>query len=254
MHIIKAMGLAHGLILVKSKRTPKRNPRMLPTDLRLLVFDLDGTLIDSQQDLANSVNATLANLSLPQLALPTIATYIGDGASMLVRRALAQASGSAPSEDLATQALEFFLDYYREHKLDFTYVYPGVLDSLQSIRTALPHIKMAVLTNKPVRPSRQICDALGLSRFFFQNYGGDSFITKKPDPEGLLRLIDEAAAEPSQTVMIGDSGVDVQTAHNAGAWSIGCAFGLSPVSMLAAEPSAVAQTAHDWPALLNLPA
>lgn len=170
---------------------------------------------------------------------------------MLVRRALAEAAGAPPSEDDAAFALEFFLDYYREHKLDFTYAYEGVIDTLTSIVAAKPDARLAVLTNKPVRPSQQICDALGLSSFFWKNCGGDSFITKKPDPEGLLALIVEAGIHPSQCVMIGDSGVDVMTAHNAGSWSIGCMFGLSPAAMLAAEPSAVAESPRDWLRLLG---
>lgn len=225
---------------------------MLIGDLRLVVFDLDGTLIDSQKDLANSVNATLQHFRFSTLSDEQIANHIGDGASMLVRRALAQAAGTPPSEEQTAFALEFFLEYYREHKLDFTRPYEGVLDSLRTIRNAVPTVKMAVLTNKPVRPSRQICDALGLSEFFFQNYGGDSFVTKKPDPEGLLILMNEANVTPTQTVMVGDSKVDVATARNAGVVSLGCTFGLSPGSLLAAGPDALAASPAEWPKLLGI--
>lgn len=225
---------------------------MLCADLRLVVFDLDGTLIDSQKDLANSVNATLEHLQLPTLHNEQIATYIGDGASMLVRRAVAQAAGTPPTEEQATFALEFFLSYYREHKLDFTRPYNGVMESLHVLRQAVPAIKMAVLTNKPIRPSRQICDALGLSEFFFQNYGGDSFVTKKPDPEGLLVLMNEADVTPAQTVMVGDSKVDVATARNANVACLGCTFGLSPDSLLAMKPDALAASASEWPKLLGV--
>src|SRR6185437_14369707 len=121
-------------------------------------------------------------------------------------------------------------------------------DSLEAIRAASPTLPMAVLTNKPVNPSRAICDHLGLSRFFFQNYGGNSFHTKKPDPHGLLTLISEAGAligqpiAPTQTLMIGDSHVDILTARNAGARSIGCTFGLAPQSLATAEPNYLAHT------------
>src|SRR5208337_4958940 len=91
-------------------------------------------------------------------------------------------------------AVQFFLDYYREHKLDFTYVYEGVFEGLDELRAEYPGVAMAVLTNKPVRPSRDICEHFGLDRYFFQNYGGNSFHTKKPDPSGLLALIAEASA------------------------------------------------------------
>jgi len=225
---------------------------------RLLVFDLDGTLIDSRQDLCNSVNATLAHFSKPHLPDAVIATYIGDGVSMLVRRALGDPEGDRHDEEYVTEAVTFFLDYYRVHKLDFTYVYPGVLDSLHAIRTAHPSLPMAVLTNKPVNPSRDICAHLALAPFFFQNYGGNSFHTKKPDPHGLQTLIAEASAltghviAPAETIMIGDSHVDILTARNCGARSIGCTFGLAPLSLATVEPDDLAHTPTDWLRILDI--
>jgi phosphoglycolate phosphatase len=233
---------------------------VLSSPPRLLVFDLDGTLIDSRIDLCNSVNAMLAHLGKPKLPEAVIATYIGDGASMLVRRALGDPEGDTHDEEYVTSALTFFLDYYRIHKLDYTYVYPGVIESLETIRTAHPDLPMAVLTNKPVNPSRAICEHFNLHRFFFQNYGGNSFHTKKPDPHGLLTLIEEANVlypndppiTPPTTVMIGDSAVDVLTARNCGALSIGCTFGLAPHSLEDAPPTLIAQSACDWPTLLGI--
>src|ERR1700679_129815 len=221
----------------------------------LVVFDLDGTLIDSQVDLANSINAMLEHLGKPQLPHAVIAGYIGDGASMLVRRALGDPESDAHDAEYSDEAVQFFLDYYREHKLDFTYVYDGVYTALEEIAAEYPGIAMAVLTNKPVRPSRDICAAFGLDRFFFQNYGGNSFHLKKPDPTGLLALIAEASALkpgaapilPVETVMIGDSDVDVVTARNCGAWSIGCAYGLAPERLAAAGPDAISKTPADLP-------
>jgi phosphoglycolate phosphatase len=226
---------------------------------RLLVFDLDGTLIDSQIDLSNSVNAMLAHLGKPQLPHAVIAGYIGDGASMLVRRALGDPEGDVHDAEYVDEAVQFFLDYYREHKLDFTYVYKGVYEALEEIVAEYPGIAMAVLTNKPVRPSRDICAAFELDRFFFQNYGGNSFHMKKPDPAGLLALIAEASALepgatpilPGETVMIGDSDVDVVTARNCGAWSIGCTYGLAPERLAAASPDAISKTPAEWPAALR---
>lgn len=219
---------------------------------RLIVFDLDGTLIDSRIDLCNSVNATLAHLGKPQLPEAVIASYIGDGVSMLVRRAIGDPEGDSHDEQYVAEAITFFLNYYRIHKLDYTYVYPGVLESLEAIHTAHPEILMAVLTNKPVRPSRDICDHFDLSRFFFQNYGGNSFHTKKPDPHGLQTLIAEATLLadgviiPTETIMIGDTDIDVLTARNCGARSIGCTFGLNPHSLVAASPDHLAHTPMDW--------
>ncbi|WP_260704864.1 HAD family hydrolase [Edaphobacter flagellatus] len=231
---------------------------MSPVSPRLIVFDLDGTLIDSRQDLCNSVNAMLVHLGKPELPEKVIASYIGDGASMLVRRALGDPEGDVHDAEYVNEALEFFLDYYREHKLDFTYVYPGVMESLEAIRTAWPETLMAVLTNKPVNPSRAICDHFGLTPFFFQNYGGNSFHTKKPDPHGLKTLIAEASAiaglaiASGETLMIGDSDVDVLTARNCGAQSIGCTFGLAPHSLEAAEPDHLAAAPVDWLRILGI--
>ena len=229
-------------------------PHAIP---RLLVFDLDGTLIDSRIDLCNSVNAMLSHLGKPTLPEPVIASYIGDGASMLVRRALGDPEGDATDDTYVTEALPFFLDYYRLHKLDFTYVYPGVFEALATIRAVRPDLPMAVLTNKPVVPSREICTHFGLDIFFFQNYGGNSFHTKKPDPHGLITLIAEASSltgqsiSPEQTVMIGDSDVDILTARNCGTRSLGCTFGLSPHTLAAASPTHLADSPADWPALLG---
>ena len=226
---------------------------------RLLVFDLDGTLIDSRKDLANSVNAMLAHVGKPELPLGVVESYIGDGATMLVRRALGDPEGDVHDEAEVNAALAFFLDYYRVHKLDYTYVYAGVIEALTAIRAAHPALAMAVLTNKPVNPSRQICEHFGLDRFFFQNYGGNSFHTKKPDPAGLLALMTEASAlvpdvppiQPADTVMIGDSDVDILTARNCGARSVGCSYGLSPHSLAGAAPDALVDSPSEWLQVLD---
>ncbi|HXS11420.1 MAG TPA: HAD hydrolase-like protein [Acidobacteriaceae bacterium] len=236
---------------------------------RLLVFDLDGTLIDSSLDLCNSVNAAMQGVGKSTLPNAVIASYIGDGAAMLVRRALGDPgdldAANAPAGDaLFHRAFELFLEHYREHKLDNTRCYDGVLDSLRVIRERHPQIPMAVLTNKPVKPSQQICEALGLAPFFFQNYGGNSFTTKKPDPEGLLTLMRETEAllkardsaapalSPAEVVMVGDSDVDVLTARRVGARAIGCLFGLAPHSLDRVPPDRLVQHPSEWPDALGL--
>jgi phosphoglycolate phosphatase len=228
----------------------------LPVEsLKLLVFDLDGTLIDSRQDLCNSVNATLENFGLPELTDDVIAGFIGDGAAMLIRRALA-VPGEIPGvvdEEFFQEAFAYFLTYYRVHKLDFTTVYPGVMESLEFLKN-LPDgspRRMAVLTNKPVGPAVAICEGLGLSPYFFQVYGGDSFATKKPDPLGLVALMQEAGVTAEETLMIGDSEVDVQAARNAGVWSLGCTFGLSPDTVLVAGPDVLVDHAAEWAVALD---
>ena len=157
---------------------------------------------------------------------------------MLVRRALFGAEGADEDEHLLNSAMRYFLDYYRAHKLDYTVVYPGVLESLAKIQPYPGGGKrqMAVLTNKPVGPARAICEALGLSQYLFEVYGGDSFPVKKPDPLGLNTLMDEAGVRPGETLMVGDSGVDMRTARNAGAWTLGCSYGSAPQTLDEVHP------------------
>ena len=223
------------------------------TQPKLLIFDLDGTLVDSRRDLVACVNATLQHCGLAPLGEDRVAGFIGDGAAALVERSLQAAAGDPSFRHSA--ALAFFLNYYREHLLDHTHVYPGVFEALAALR-ALPDAPlMAVLTNKPVNPSRRICDALELTPYFFRNYGGNSFATKKPDPEGLLALWHEAEGlrgEPiraADVVMVGDSDVDVRTARASGVVAWGCMWGFAVSKMLAEGPDALAQHPADWPAL-----
>jgi len=234
--------------------------RPIPVErLKLLVFDLDGTLIDSAQDLCNSVNAALAECGMGPLADPAIAGFVGNGAPLLMRRSLAMAAGIAPEavdEELLKKAYDFFLRYYREHKLDFTYAYEGVLEALKALKElhdapgGIPRA-MAVLTNKPVRPARGICEGLGLADYFLHIYGGDSFPVKKPDPLGLRSLMEETGARPEETAMIGDSRVDVETARNAGAWSVGCEFGFGPQNLMETPPDVLVDSAAEWTEALN---
>src|ERR1700730_10616091 len=176
--------------------------------VRALIFDLDGTLIDSKLDLIHSVNAMLREMKRPQLASETISGYIGHGAPQLVARAMA---GTATEEELK-HALQFFLGYYEDHKMDNTCAYPGVAETLERL-TQLP---MAVLTNKPARISMRILKTLGLEEYFRAIYGGSSFESKQPDPFGAATILREFAVAPQESMIVGDSEVDVQTARNAG--------------------------------------
>ncbi len=217
----------------------------IPTErIRLVAFDLDGTLIDSRRDLATAVNAMLGEMGRPALPDKVVAEYVGDGAGMLVRRAL----GDPADEKLVEDGVERFLACYRRHMLDHTFVYDGVFEALENLRfhPGGGERKFAVLTNKPVNPARRICDALGLSKYFFQIYGGNSFGTKKPDPEGLRALMREAGASPDETVMVGDSVVDVLTARNAGTFVIGCRYGLSSHTLETVTADVMADAPSDW--------
>ena len=187
------------------------------SSVRALIFDLDGTLIDSKQDLIHSVNAMLLELGCKQLAASTISGYIGHGAPQLVARAL----GDGCSEEERQHALQFFLSYYEHHKMDTTQAYPGVAETLEQ----LARMPMAVLTNKPVRISVRILEQMGLSKYFRVIYGGNSFETKKPDPQGATRILRDLDAEPREALLIGDSEVDVQTARNAGTLAAAVNYG-----------------------------
>jgi phosphoglycolate phosphatase len=198
----------------------------------LLIFDLDGTLIDSKKDLADSVNAMRLWCGLPALPDEQVSSYVGDGAPTLVRRALPDAS----EKDLA-EALRYFLDYYREHMLDATTLYPGVREGLNRLRDA--RVPLAVLTNKPVKFSVQLIERLGLTPHFFRVYGGNSFQEKKPHPVGIDNLVTESGAARERTTMVGDSAVDVRTARNAGVQACGVSWGFQPETFASAPPDFV---------------
>lgn len=205
-----------------------------PHSIKLVIFDLDGTLIDSRLDLVHSVNAALRHIGRPALPDDVIASYVGDGAPILIQRAL---GGEAVPDSVVRKGLEFFLSYYREHKLDHTTVYPGIAEALASIQNSANGIprKMAILTNKPVNPSKAIVEALGLGRFFSQIYGGNSFSTKKPDPAGARALLKECGLRPEQAVIVGDSYVDVETGRNAGIYTVAVTYGFAPHTLEAAR-------------------
>jgi phosphoglycolate phosphatase len=203
---------------------------MSPLVRGLVIFDLDGTLIDSKLDLVHSVNAARGLMNLPPISEGLVSSYVGNGAPVLMRRAL----GPEASEADVERGLEFFLKYYRAHMLDNTRLYPGVRDALDRLHQAGE--KMAVLTNKPVRFSRSIVEGLGLTGHFFQVYGGNSFEQKKPDPVGIETLLRESGAARERTIMVGDSGVDIQTARNAKVQACGVSYGFQPESFVEYPP------------------
>jgi len=201
---------------------------------RLLIFDLDGTLVDSKQDLVNSVNATRAFMGEGPLPVERISSYVGSGAPTLVQRALPGLS--APDQE---RALRYFLEYYREHMLDHTVLYPTVREGLDQLHDA--GLALAVLTNKPVRFSVSMIEGLGLDLHFFRVYGGNSFEAKKPHPAGMHALMTEARVTADRTVMVGDSAVDVLTARNAGAHSCGVPWGIQPETFAVAPPDVMVE-------------
>ena len=177
--------------------------------LRLVVFDLDGTLVDSSTDLADATNALVAELGGAELPSDRIVEMVGEGAGVLVRRAL-EASGVDPGRP---GALPRFLALYEARLLEHTRPYQGIPQALEWLSVRLP---LAVLTNKPTGATRQILAGLGLTRYFRETVGGDSRFGRKPDPAGLLHLVRSNAAEPVETLLVGDSAVDRETALAAG--------------------------------------
>src|SRR5262249_35070690 len=155
----------------------------------LLIFDLDGTLIDSKRDLTDSVNATRAWHGLAPLPDDIVSSYVGNGAPVLIRRTFPHAT-----DDELRKLLRYFLDYYREHMLDATVLYPGVREALDQLHEA--DVPLAILTNKPVRFSIHLIQGLGLEAHFFRIYGGNSFEEKKPNPIGIHALMHESGAPP----------------------------------------------------------
>ena len=211
----------------------------------LLVFDLDGTLVDSTLDLANSVNATRVHMGLEALPIPLVASYVGNGAPVLIRKAM----GADATDEQVDYALTYFLAWYRDHMLEHTRPYPGVLEGLEICRQQ--GCTMAVLTNKPVRFSQTLLAGLDMDNYFFRVYGGNSFPEKKPNPHGLLLLMQEAGVTPDRTWMIGDSSVDVLTARNAKVRCAGVTYGIQPESLETYPPDLLLDTLARLPAALR---
>ena len=208
---------------------------------RLIAFDLDGTLIDSRRDLAEAANELVVELGGDALPEEDIARMVGEGASMLVRRALSAARIDEPANAVAR-----FLEFYDKRLLKHTRPYPGIVDV---VRQAKEHGRVVVLTNKPKRPSEQILVGLGLLNLFDDVVGGDGPLPRKPDPAALLALMDAAGADTSTTLMVGDSPIDYQTAINADVRCCVVSFGFGFTRFQRDEVAALTCVADDAAAL-----
>jgi phosphoglycolate phosphatase len=194
----------------------------------VLIFDLDGTLVDSKKDLTASVNYVRQQFNLPVLTEEEIGRFIGNGALTLIRRALADQA----TETNVQAGLQMFLSYYRSHMLDSTRLYPGVAETLDR----LADFELAVLTNKPVHFSCAMLDGLGIYKQFAVVYGGNSFDHKKPDPVGVYQILSDTKGDRGRTWMVGDSAVDVMTGRNASIRTCGVTYGYVAETFKEAPP------------------
>ena len=177
----------------------------------LVVFDLDGTLIDSAPDMHRAVNLMLADLGCAPLTLPDIRSMVGDGASALIARALA--ARQCVSAD-PTEALTQFLEHYEKEPTAFTRTFAGVAETLGRLQAT--GLTLAVCTNKPTRLTTMILERLEIDHFFTRVVAGDSMPFRKPDPRALMEVVNGFGTPKAATIMVGDSEVDAATAHSAG--------------------------------------
>jgi phosphoglycolate phosphatase len=215
--------------------------------IKLLVFDLDGTLADTGKDLAASVNHAIAQAGHSPLPLGTVIEFLGDGARTLIARSLMASGDGNASGDEIDGALEAFLEYYRDHCLQETRLYPGMLEALEQ----LPSLRKAVLTNKPDGPARKIIAGLGLAGYFARVVGGDNPFGKKPDPGALRQIMEAERVSPQETIMIGDGLQDLHVAKRAGAHFLGFLGGMNPGKVLLREnPESVFESMQALPRAL----
>ena len=203
-----------------------------------LIFDLDGTLVDSKADLAAATNLMLESLGLRPLSLEQITSYIGDGARVLVARAL-----GPERVHLVPQGFAIFMEYYQTHLLDRTRPYDGIAEFLAAAHAE--GIILSVLTNKPEVPSRTILEGVHLAHFFHAVIGGDTLPVRKPDPQGVFHLQQLTQAASEATLLIGDSRIDVETGRAAGVLTCGVTWGFGKEGLLATSPEFVVNSTED---------
>jgi len=201
--------------------------------IKLIIYDLDGTLIDSRRDIADAVNWTLREMGLRELALEQVSSFVGNGVKNLMRQALKEVvRGEAPLE----RSIKLFRARYGEHLLDHTRLYPSVRKVLEFFKDR----KQAVMTNKPEDFSLRILRGLAIDSYFFRVVGGDQGFSKKPAPEALLDILDTASVGPEEALLVGDSAIDIETAQSARVKTVAVTYGFgSPGELERFEPDAI---------------
>jgi len=194
--------------------------------IKLLVYDLDGTLIDSREDIANSVNGAFERLGLHPVPTDTIAQFVGSGVEQLISRSLKEVNREFPKSEsqknsLLKKATKLFRKHYQDHLVDQTRLYPGVEQVLEHFKDQ----RQAVITNKPASFSNEILTHLKVNHFFFRLVGGGDAFPKKPDPASLLDIMNSADVNGTETVLIGDSKIDIDTGRRAGVQTVGVTYG-----------------------------
>jgi phosphoglycolate phosphatase len=211
-----------------------------------VIWDLDGTLVETRQDITTAVNLLLADRGLPRMSVGEVSAHVGHGAPSLISVCLRERGVTRMEQSDLEQAYESFRIHYRDHMLDESAPYPGVPELLERLHTA--GVAMGVITNKPEELSRQLVEGLGLSRFFVGLLGGDSLSERKPSPVPLLHMQKKLGAGDHRCVMVGDMIIDVKAARAAGLPAAAVAWGFSPrEKLLSAAPDLLAES----PAILG---
>ncbi len=194
-------------------------------DIDLLIFDLDGTLVDSKLDIANGVNHTLRQLGLPTISNEEIYRFVGHG----VRDLITDAVGNHPEKQ--DEALRLFMDYYQGHLADQTRLFPGIIEVLNHFSNK----KLGILTNKPQSLTGPLLQQLGIFDKFQIVIGGEASFPRKPDPTSTRHILKTLKVAPQRAIIIGDSAVDIETGKNAAILTCGVTYGFRPRSELEAS-------------------